>query len=104
MDLVVRSGIALKALRVDGGPVKNRFLMQFQADMLQTPINRSPIEEASALGAILMNGLALKKWDSLKTVAHRRENDETVYPVMTPEQTASLYEGWKKAVQRTLMK
>ncbi|MDR2805531.1 MAG: glycerol kinase GlpK [Dysgonamonadaceae bacterium] len=104
MDLMVASGIALKALRVDGGPVKNRFLMQFQADMLQTPVNRSSVEEASALGAVMMNGLALKKWDSLETLARWRKNDETILPASTPAQIASWYGGWKMAVQRTLMK
>jgi glycerol kinase len=59
VDLMTReSGITIAELRVDGGPVKNNFLMQFQADMLGTKINRSEIAEASALGAVLMNGLA----------------------------------------------
>jgi glycerol kinase len=104
MDLIVASGIALKALRVDGGPVKNRFLMQFQADMLQTPLHRSPVEEASALGAVFMNGLALKKWDSLETIARQRPNNETITPALPPEQTEAFYRGWKKAVERTLFK
>ncbi|MDR0508009.1 MAG: glycerol kinase GlpK [Dysgonamonadaceae bacterium] len=104
MDLIVESGIALKALRVDGGPVKNRFLMQFQADMLQTPIHRSPMEEASALGAVFMNGLALKKWHSLEEIAALRKNDSSVFPAMAAGERENLYAGWKKAVQRTLFK
>jgi glycerol kinase len=104
IELIAASGIALKMLRVDGGPVRNRFLMQFQADMLQTPIHRSSIAEASALGAVIMNGLALKKWDSLEAIAQQRKNDETIQPAATAEQTIVLYEKWKKAVQRTLMK
>ena len=104
MDLIEQSGITLKALRVDGGPVKNHFLMQFQADMLQTPVNRSPIEEASALGAIWMNGLAFKKWDSPETIARLRENEQTILPEMPAGQVEALYEGWEKAVERTLLK
>ncbi|MDR1526791.1 MAG: glycerol kinase GlpK [Dysgonamonadaceae bacterium] len=105
MDLITaESGIVLKALRVDGGPVKNRFLMQFQAGMLQTPIHRSAVEEASALGAIVMNRLALNQLDSLETIACQRKNDETILPAMSPEQAESLYRGWRKAVERTLLK
>ena len=67
IDMMTRqAGIELKALRVDGGPTKNQFLMQFQADMLHAVINRSEIEEASALGAVVMNGFARKKWASFK--------------------------------------
>ena len=60
-DMMTKTaGVQLKELRVDGGPTRNQFLMQFQADMLQTTINRSEVEEASALGAVIMNGLARK--------------------------------------------
>jgi glycerol kinase len=104
MTLITASGIALKTLRVDGGPVKNRFLMQFQADMLQTPVHRSSIAEASALGAILMNGLALKKWDSLETIAGLRKSDEAIIPAATAEQVNALYDGWKMAVRRAMMR
>ena len=54
------SGAQLHELRVDGGPTKNKFLMQFQADMLGTTISPSDVEEASALGAVIMNGFARK--------------------------------------------
>ncbi len=64
-----QAGIELKALRVDGGPTKNQFLMQFQADMLHAVINRSEIEEASALGAVVMNGMARKIWTSFEQVS-----------------------------------
>jgi glycerol kinase len=103
INLIVASGVAPTNLRVDGGPVKNQFLMQFQADMLQIPIHRSPIEEASALGVIRMNGLALRKGDSLETIALRQKNDEAILPAMPREHVHALYHGWKKAVERTLL-
>ncbi len=104
IDLIRDSGVALQELRVDGGPVKNNFLMQFQSDMLQAPINRSPIEEASALGAVLMNGFALKKWKSLEEVIALRKSNDFITPSMTKEAMKSLHNMWKKSIQRTLLK
>jgi glycerol kinase len=104
ISLIEKSGVDLQELRVDGGPVKNNFLMQFQSDMLQANINRSPIEEASALGAVLMGGLALGSWTSLEEIATLRNNDDHIRPQMTAKEMKSLYEGWKMAVKRTLLK
>ncbi len=95
-----RAGIALEELRVDGGPTKNRFLMQFQADMLGSPINVSPIEEASALGAVVMNGLARGAWHSLDEAAAIRTGDRPVAPQMARAEVARLHGGWLEAVRR----
>lgn len=102
--LIEKSGVELQELRVDGGPVKNKFLMQFQSDMLQAWINRSPIEEASALGAVLMGGLALETWKSLDEIAALRTSDDRIGPIMPSEQMKKLYTGWQQAVKRTLLK
>lgn len=104
MDLIQNSGVELKELRVDGGPVKNNFLMQFQADMLQAKINRSPVQEASALGAFLMSGFALKKWNSLTEADKLRSTNDYITPVMKPQQVQQLHAEWQKAVQRTVWK
>ena len=73
IDMMTRqAGIELKALRVVEGPTRNQFLMQFQADMLQAVINRSEIEEASALGAVVMNGFARGKWNRFQEAAAMR--------------------------------
>lgn len=98
------SGVALAELRVDGGPVKNKFLMQFQADILQANLRPSPIEEASALGAVVMNGFALKRWMEWEDAAKLGTRDESIVPQMSGETADSLYREWKKAVKRTLMK
>ena len=99
IDLMTgQAGIALKELRVDGGPTKNRFLMQFQADMLGATINRSDIEEASAMGAVVMNGLARGLWRSLEEVAALRTSDNLVVPDMDSGERARLYAGWLAAV------
>ena len=78
--------------------------MQFQSDMLQARIDRSHIEEASALGAVLMNGIALKRLAELEDAAVLRNTNDHITPNMNPEKVEELYSQWKKAIQRTLMK
>ena len=103
VDLMTsHAGIALKELRVDGGPTKNRFLMQFQSDMLGACINRSDVEEASAMGAMVMNGLARKVWASLDEVAALRTTDNRIYPEMAEDEKLRLYQGWRKSVERVM--
>lgn len=104
INLIQESCVKLLELRVDGGPVKNNFLMQFQADMLQARINRSPIEEASALGAILMNGFALNRLADLDSAAALRTQNDYIEPKMDIAKVNELYEQWKKAVLRTTLK
>ena len=93
-----QAGVRLKELRVDGGPTKNRFLMQFQADMLHASINRSEVEEASAMGAVVMNGLARGLWRSLEEAAALRTSDNLIVPSMEEERRERLYRGWLEAV------
>ena len=57
------TGGALTEICADGGPTRNAFLMQFQADMLRTPIVCTEVEDASALGAVVMNGFARQLWN-----------------------------------------
>jgi glycerol kinase len=104
MSLIHESGVKLLELRVDGGPVKNNFLMQFQADMLQAKINRSPIEEASALGAVLMNGFAMNRLSDLESAAALRTQNDYIEPQMDISKVNELHEQWKKAVLRTILK
>jgi len=100
IDLMTnQAGIHLKELRVDGGPTKNKLLMQFQADMLNAVINRSDVEEASAMGAMLMNGLARGLWSSLDEVARLRTTDNRITPTMDDAQRTRLYKGWTEAVR-----
>ncbi|MCD7898678.1 MAG: glycerol kinase GlpK [Bacteroides sp.] len=99
--MTTQAGISLKELRVDGGPTKNNFLMQFQSDMLDATINRSDIEEASALGAVVMNGLVRGVWKDLEEVASLRKSDKTISPQMDKETRQQLYAGWLNAIQRT---
>lgn len=100
--MTAQAGIELKGLRVDGGPTKNQFLMQFQADMLQTVINRSEIEEASALGAVVMNGFARKKWTAFQEASALRTVDNCITPSMKKEELECLYSGWREAVKKVI--
>ena len=63
------SGIQLKSLRVDGGAVKNNFLMEFQSDILQVNVERPQINETTALGAAYLAGLAVGYWDSQEEIS-----------------------------------
>lgn len=96
------AGIALKELRVDGGPTRNATLMQFQADLLGTPVNCSDVEEASALGAVVMNVLARGVYTSFNKVAQCRRSRWTRYPAADTEVVNQLVEGWHQAVKRVL--
>ena len=104
VDLMTNeSGIKIAELRVDGGPVKNNFLMQLQADMLGTKVNRSEIAEASALGATLMNGLALGRYKTLEEVAALRKSNDYIERKMELSLVEKNYEGWRMAVKRTML-
>jgi glycerol kinase len=97
-----QAGIALKELRVDGGPTKNNLLMQFQADLFRSPINCLDIEEASALGAVIMNGFAHKIWNSFHEVSALRSCNNLVIPVADEKKMKLLYNGWLMAVKQLI--
>lgn len=99
-----KAGVKVRELRVDGGPTKNNFLMQFQADMLGTDISCSDIEEASALGAVIMNGFARKVWTDFETVASKRKSRNHITPEMSSEKVVSLHNGWLNAVHTLIKK
>lgn len=96
------SGISLKTLRVDGGAVKNNFLMQFQSDMLGVPVERPVINETTALGAAYLAGLAVGYWKDRSEIAAQWQLERSFEPKMPSEQQAALYEGWKKAVKAAM--
>lgn len=96
--MTTQAGISLREMRVDGGPTNNEFLMRFQADMLDSRINRSDVDDASALGATIMNGLARGLWGSLEEVAQLREKNDMIEPDMPADQRDRLYQGWLNAV------
>ncbi len=95
------SGVSLKALRVDGGAVKNNFLMQFQSDILGVKVQRPVVQETTALGAAYLAGLATGFWSDAKDIAQNWRIDQTFTPSMNKTEQKNLYAGWKKAVKAT---
>lgn len=93
--------IQLSDLRVDGGPTRNEFLMQFQADMLQGKVERANIEEISALGSAFLAGLAVGFWKDLDEIKALRKSDKTFQPKMEKEKVDELYKEWKKAIAKS---
>jgi glycerol kinase len=96
------SGITLKTLRVDGGAVKNNFLMQFQSDVLDVPVERPRVNETTALGAAYLAGLAVGYWKDCDEIAQQWNMEKSFEPNMEEEKREELYSGWKKAVHATM--
>lgn len=96
------SGIELMTLKVDGGAVANDFLMQFQADIIGTRVERPKLTETTALGAALLAGLAVGFWGSIDEVQSEAKIDRLFETEMAIEEREKRYKGWKKAVSRSL--
>ncbi len=102
VDVMIEdAGIELKTLRVDGGVVANDFLMQFQSDILDVPVERPVVQETTALGAAYLAGLAVGFWESKEEIAKQWQIDRTFTKDMPAEESENLYDGWQKAVEAT---
>lgn len=95
------AGMKLNALRVDGGASANNFLMQFQADILNTEVVRPSCIETTALGAAYLAGLATGFWKDADEVAGNWKKANEFRPTFTEEKRQKLLKGWKKAVRCT---
>jgi len=89
-----------KELRVDGGATSNDFLMQFQSDILDCPIDRSQYIESTGMGAAFLAGIATDFWTPGKQIIDLRKSDKIFTPQITNEKRISLYQGWIEAVNR----
>ncbi|GEN81910.1 glycerol kinase [Sporosarcina luteola] len=99
--MVTDSGIGLESLRVDGGAVSNDFLMQFQSDILNVPVERPVVNEITALGAAFLAGLAVGYWADQQEIVQKWEVETTFSSAFSEEEREDLYVGWKKAVAAT---
>ncbi|PCF65020.1 glycerol kinase [Staphylococcus intermedius] len=95
------SGIDVNSLRVDGGAVKNNFLMQFQADLLNIEVERPEINETTALGAAYLAGIATGFWKDKSEIQKHWKLEKAFEPEMDQKESNRLYKGWKKAVEAT---
>ncbi|MGN7454477.1 glycerol kinase GlpK [Paenibacillus pasadenensis] len=100
--MAVDSGLPLKGLRVDGGAVRNDFLMQFQSDLLGAEVERPVVNETTALGAAYLAGLAVGYWADKQEIADGWKLERTFRPAMPEDERDRAYAGWKKAVQAAM--
>lgn len=89
--------IAVKELRVDGGPTKNRYLMQFQSDILNIPVLVPEMEELSVIGAVLMAGIAMGFFEQEQILAG--SHTQRFQPAMEADERDEKYRGWKSALE-----
>ncbi|MFD0676488.1 MULTISPECIES: glycerol kinase GlpK [unclassified Paenibacillus] len=92
------SGIHLRELRVDGGAVKNEFLMQFQADLLGVAVTRPRVIETTALGAAFLAGLAVGLWSDLSELEQLKGYDRSFSPAKDEAYRKQAVSGWQRAV------
>jgi glycerol kinase len=97
--MAAEAGKPIQLLRVDGGAAANGFLMQFQADILATRVDRPKVIETTALGAAMLAGLGVGLW-SQADLERVRAKERVFSPKMPADRREALYAGWKAAVTR----
>ncbi|MBN7274509.1 glycerol kinase GlpK [Ligilactobacillus pobuzihii] len=95
------TGIEIPALRVDGGAARNNYLLQFQADLLNTPVERVANLETTAMGAAFLAGLGCGFWKDTEELQHMFEVGQRFEPEMDDSRRDQLYAGWEEAVKAT---
>jgi glycerol kinase len=96
------AGLSIKSIRVDGGAAANNFLMQFQADILNTDVIRPKVIESTALGAVYLAGLAVGFYLDKQDIEKNMAQDRVFKAAMREEERGKLVSGWKEAVKRSL--
>ena len=99
--LAADTGLALGALRVDGGASVSNILLQMQADLLRIPVDRPAMVETTAFGAAALAGLNCGVWSSLDELAALRRSDRVFTPQRVQAECDDAYRMWKRAVQRS---
>ncbi|MFO7788865.1 MAG: glycerol kinase GlpK [Halospina sp.] len=97
---IQNDGAPLEELRVDGGMVVNKWLMQFLADILNVAVDRPAITETTALGAACLAGLQTGVYDGLDRIRERWHVDRRFEPAMAPAVRERAYQGWLDAVEK----
>jgi glycerol kinase len=92
----------ISQLKVDGGATRDKFLMQFQADIMGASLRRPVVRETTALGAAYLAGIAMGFWKGINEVRDFWQCDATFEPEMDEAQRKDLVTGWRKAVGRSL--
>jgi glycerol kinase len=97
------SNSELKSLKVDGGACVNNFLMQFQSDILNTEVERPKVVETTALGSAYLAGLAVGFWKDQDEIKKNKQIDQIFKPKLDKSKAKEYYQGWKKAIEKTLV-
>jgi len=95
--------LTIPLLKVDGGASRNELLMQFQADILDIAVERAANIETTALGVAYLAGLAIGFWPDIAAIRAIHKDGEEFKPEMSENERATLYDGWKQAVEATRM-
>jgi len=98
------SGLKIEGLKVDGGASANNFLCRFQADMLRINVVRPKVIETTSLGAAYLAGLAVGYWKNTLEIKKCWKKDKIFKPESLAKDASGLYNGWLRAVKRTLTK
>ena len=93
----------IKTLKVDGGATKNKYLMQFQSDILHTEIKLPKCLETTALGAAYMAGLQSGFYPDIDSIKKIHKYQAIYTPNMPKKEITRLYKGWKTAIKATRM-
>lgn len=93
------AGISIKEVRVDGGATVNNYLMQFQADILNTKVIRPQITETTALGAAYLSGLAVGFWNDINEVQKYWQVDNVFHPGMNDDKRNNHQKNWRRAIR-----
>lgn len=101
-SMIADADIPITELRVDGGATINNLLMQFQSDLLQTPVVRPKVYETTALGAAYLAGMASGFWPSGEALQKQWKADARFEPSLSKEKVDSLISGWERAVKASI--
>jgi glycerol kinase len=96
------TGVKVTELRVDGGPTKNNFLMQFQSDLLGIPIMVAKVNEITAMGAAFIAGLHINYWKGIDEIKELWSSQKIYTPSMNQPRAEELYGGWERALHGTI--
>jgi glycerol kinase len=97
------SNILIQSVKVDGGATSNRFLMQYQADMLDIDVIASEVAELSSMGSVYLAGLGVGIWKSIDEINQLNQEHELYQPLMTSEVRNKNYQGWKQSINGVLV-
>ncbi len=101
--MTAEEGGSTGVLRVDGGAARNDSLLQFQADLLEVPVERPVVTETTAAGAAFLAGLATGVWSDLDAIAATWALDRRFEPADGCRgRGTGCWRGWRRAVERSL--